>query len=141
KTQRLETIFALKYADIIPLRTCLGLDQGLTGAAASERRVVRVPDVRLDPRYVACQHGVEVRSELVVPLLLQDRLIGVLDLESTKPHSLTSCHEQMLQTLGTYIPVALENVRLFEQVRENERRLQNDLASAREIQRQLVPNG
>jgi len=141
QTQRLETIFALKYADIIPLSTCLGLDQGLTGAAANERRVVRVPDVRLDPRYVACQHGVEVRSELVVPLLLQDRLIGVLDLESTKPHSFTSCHEQMLQTLGTYIAVALENARLFEQVRENERRLQNDLGTAREIQRQLLPNG
>lgn len=141
QTQRLETIFALRYADIVPLSTCLGLDQGLTGAAANERRVVRVPDVRLDPRYVACQHGVEVRSELVVPLLLQDRLIGVLDLESTKPHSFTSCHEQMLQTLGTYVAVALENARLFEQVRENERRLQNDLGTAQEIQRQLLPTG
>ena len=141
RTQLLETIFALKYADIIPLSTCLGLDQGLTGAAANERRIVRVPDVRLDPRYVACQHGVEVRSELVVPLLLQDRLIGVLDLESAKPHSFTSCHEQMLQTLGTYIAVALENARLFEEVRENERRLQNDLGTAREIQQQLLPNG
>jgi phosphoserine phosphatase RsbU/P len=141
QTQRLETIFALKYADTISLSTCLGLDQGLTGAAASERRVVRVPDVHLDPRYIACQHGVEVRSELVVPLLLQDRLIGVLDLESTKPHSFTSCHEQMLQTLGTYIAVALENARLFEQVRENERRLQNDLGTAREIQQQLLPTG
>ena len=141
QTRRLETIFALKYADIIPLSTCLGLDQGLTGAAANERRVVRVPDVRLDPRYIACQHGVEVRSELVVPLLLQDRLIGVLDLESTKPHSFTSFHEQMLQTLGTYIAVALENARLFEQVRENERRLQNDLGTAQEIQRQLLPTG
>lgn len=141
QTQLLETTFALKYADIIPLSACLGLDQGITGAAANERRVVRVPDVRLDPRYVACQHGVEVRSELVVPLLLQDRLIGVLDLESTKPHSFTSCHEQMLQTLGTYIAVALENARLFEQVRENERRLQNDLGTAREIQQQLLPTG
>ncbi len=119
QTQRLETIYALKYADTISLSTCLGLDQGLTGAAASERRVVRVPDVRLDPRYIACQHGVEVRSELVVPLL----------------------HEQMLQTLGTYIAVALENARLFEQVRENERRLQNDLGTAREIQQQLLPTG
>lgn len=141
QTQRLESIFALKYADIIPLSTCLGLDQGLTGAAANERRVVRVPDVRLDPRYVACQHGVEVRSELVVPLLLQDRLIGVLDLESTKPHSFTSCHEQILQTLGTYVAVALENARLFEEVRENERRLQDDLGTAREIQQQLLPTG
>jgi len=140
-SQLLETIFALKYNDTVPLHSCLGLHEGLSGAAARERRVVRVPDVRLDPRYIACQHGVEVRSELVVPLLLQDRLIGVLDLESTKSHSFTSCHEQMLQTLASYIAVALENARLFEQVRENERRLQQDLGTAREIQRQLLPTG
>ena len=140
-TQLLETIFALKFKDTISLRTCLALDQGLSGAAATERRVIRVPDVRLDPRFIACEHDVEVRSELVVPLLLQDRLVGVLDLESTKSHSFTSCHEQMLQMLGSYIAVALENARLFEQVRENERRLQNDLGTAREIQRQLLPSG
>jgi sigma-B regulation protein RsbU (phosphoserine phosphatase) len=137
----LETIFALKYKDALPLHMSLGLHQGLTGAAASERRVVRVGDVRQDSRYITCLHGVEVRSELVVPLLVQDRLIGVLDLESTKAHSFTSCHEQMLQALGSFIAVALENARLYQETRDTQLRLQEDLDTAREIQRGLLPNG
>ena len=140
-SQLLDPVFALKYEDSIPLRTRLGLHQGFTGTAAAERRVVRVADVREDSRFLQCEHGIEVRSELAVPLLLQDRLIGVLDLESTKTNAFTAEHERMLQTLGSYIAVALENARLFEQVRENERLLQHDLDTAREIQLGLLPGG
>jgi sigma-B regulation protein RsbU (phosphoserine phosphatase) len=84
---------------------------------------------------------VEARSELVVPLLLCDRLIGVLDLESSEPHAFTLEHERMLTTLGSYIAIALENARLYEEARESERRLRHDLDTAREIQRQLLPTG
>src|SRR2546427_2319728 len=133
-SQLLEPVFALRYEDTIPLRGRLALHQGLTGAAAAERRIVRVGDVREDPRFIRCEHGVEVRSELAVPLLLQDRLVGILDLESAKTHAFTAEDERMLQTLGSDIAVALENPRLFGQVRENERRLQHDLDTAREIQ-------
>jgi sigma-B regulation protein RsbU (phosphoserine phosphatase) len=47
----------------------------------------------------------------------------------------------MLSTLGSYVAIALENARLYEEARENERRLQSDLDTAREIQRQLLPTG
>jgi phosphoserine phosphatase RsbU/P len=76
-----------------------------------------------------------------VPLLLQDRLIGVLDLESTHANAFTEEHERMLATLGSYIAIALENARLYEEARETERRLQTDLSTAREIQRGLLPTG
>ena len=122
-SQLLEPVFALRYEDTIPLRGRLALHQGLTGAAAAERRIVRVGDVREDPRFIRCEHGVEVRSELAVPLLLQDRLVGILDLESAKTHAFTAEDERMLQTLGSYIAVALENARLFGQVREIQLRL------------------
>jgi sigma-B regulation protein RsbU (phosphoserine phosphatase) len=68
-------------------------------------------------------------------------LIGVLDLESTEANAFTAEHERMLATLGSYIAIALENARLFQEARENESRLQEDLATAREIQRQLLPTG
>src|SRR4029077_4159144 len=85
--------------------------------------------------------GVVVRSELVVPLLIQDRLIGVLDLESAESHSFTAEHERMLATLASYAAVAAENARLYEESRETPRRPQDDLSTAREIQRQLLPTG
>lgn len=140
--QVLESVFSMRYQDAIPSRFEMPLHQGITGTAAAERRTIRVVDVRLDPRYTAgCQADVEVRSELVVPLLLQNRLIGVLDLESTKPHAFSAEHERLLNILGSYIAVALENSRLFEDARENQTRLMNDLETAREIQRQLLPSG
>ncbi len=140
-TQMLESVFAQRYENALPSRFQMPLHQGITGTAAAERRTIRVVDVRLDPRYVSCGEEVEVRSELVVPLLLRDRLVGVLDLESTKPHAFSAEHERLLNILGSYIAVALENSRLFEDARENQTRLLNDLETAREIQRQLLPSG
>jgi phosphoserine phosphatase RsbU/P len=140
-TQLLESVFGMRYGDAIPSRFTLPLHQGITGISAGERRAIRVADTLNDPRYIQCETGVVVRSELVVPLLLQDRLIGVLDLESTDPNAFTAEHERMLATLGSYIAIALENARLYEEARESERRLQTDLATAREIQRGLLPTG
>ena len=141
EAQMLESVFSKRFGSALPSRFQLPLNQGITGVAAAERRTIRVVDVRLDPRYLRCENDVEVRSELVVPLLRQNRLIGVLDLESTEPHAFTAEHERLLNILGSYIAVALENARLFEQSRENQTRLQNDLETAREIQRQLLPSG
>jgi len=140
-TQMLESVFSQRYENALPSRFQMPLHQGITGTAAAERRTIRVVDVRLDPRYVSCGEEVEVRSELVVPLLLRDRLVGVLDLESTMPQAFSAEHERLLNILGSYIAVALENSRLFEDARENQTRMMNDLETAREIQRQLLPSG
>src|SRR6266849_4399381 len=141
KTQLLESVFAMRCNDSIAARLCLPLHHGLTGTAAGERRILRINDVTEDPRYIRCETGVEARSEVVVPLLMQDRLIGVLDLESTEPHAFTLEHERMLSTLSSYVAIALENARLYEEARESERRLRDDLDTAREIQLQLLPTG
>src|SRR5690242_13865383 len=86
KTQHLESAFVMRYGDSIRSRVRVPIHQGLTGAAAATRRAVRVGDTLSDPRFLACdvETGIAVRSELVVPLLMQDRLIGVLDLESAE---------------------------------------------------------
>jgi phosphoserine phosphatase RsbU/P len=140
-SQHLESVFNLRYEDPRPVRLRMALNEGITGAAAAARRTVRVNDVGNDPRHVSCELGLDTGSELVIPLLLQDRLIGVLDLESNEKNAFTEQHERMLATLGSYVAVALENARLYEEARENEFRLQDDLNTAREIQRQLLPHG
>lgn len=140
-TQLLESAFGMRYEDSVPSCSKMPLRLGLSGTAAAERRPIRVDDVLLDSRYIRCETGLDARSELVVPLLLQDRLIGVLDLESVRPRAFTAENERMLATLGSYIAVALENARLYEEARQNQLRLQDDLNTAREIQRQLLPRG
>lgn len=141
RDQMLETVFGMRFDDTIPSKLRLPLGQGITGTAAAERRAIRVGNTQDDPRYIQCENGIVVRSELVVPLLLQDRLIGLLDLESTVPHAFTAESERMLSTLASYIAIALENARLYEEARENERRLHLDLSTAREIQIGLLPTG
>jgi GAF domain-containing protein len=115
------------------------LYKGITGHAADERKPFRVDDVRKDPRYVEFPNSERVRSELVIPLTLQGRLIGVLDLESINLGAFSAEHERMLVILGSYIAIALENSRLYARSRENELRLQSDLDTAHDIQRQLLP--
>ncbi|HYK38667.1 MAG TPA: GAF domain-containing SpoIIE family protein phosphatase [Candidatus Eremiobacteraceae bacterium] len=141
KANMLEGVFAMHYESAIPARLRVRLGEGITGTAAQARKPLTIPDVRLDPRYIHCETIQGVRSELVVPLLLQDRLIGVLDLESAEPNSFTPEHERLLTTLCAFIAIALENSRLYEDARQNEQRLLAELDTAREIQRQLLPRG
>ncbi len=115
------------------------LGYGITGAAAALRQAIRVPNVELDPRYVDCGGDLEVRSELVVPLIFKDRLLGVLDLESAAYDAFSSRHEQLLSTLASSLAISLENARLYEMLRDDEQRLEQDLSTARELQKQLLP--
>ena len=140
-TQLLEGVFAKHYEDTIPARFRVPLGEGITGSSAANRTPIRIPDVRLEPRYIHCETSYGVRSELVVPLLLRDKLIGVLDLESTEPQSFNAEHERMLTALSSFIAISLENSRLYEEARRNEQRLLAELDTAREIQRQLLPRG
>jgi sigma-B regulation protein RsbU (phosphoserine phosphatase) len=138
-SERLECAFAKHYDEDISVKLSVPLFKGITGHAAGNRLPARVEDVRKDHRYIEFPHSDNVRSELVIPLLLRDRLIGVLDLESTSLNAFTAENERMLGILGSYIAVALENSRLYQESRDNEQRMQSDLDTAREIQRQLLP--
>ncbi|MFQ5663020.1 MAG: GAF domain-containing protein [Terriglobia bacterium] len=140
ETHLLEHTFLLRDGERVLQAAGLPLGQGLCGTAAALRQPLRVPNVHLDPRYVRCAHETDVRSELVVPLVFKDRLLGVIELESTNYNAFTEQHEQILSTLASSIAIALENARLYEKVREGEQRLERDLGTAREIQKGLLPD-
>jgi sigma-B regulation protein RsbU (phosphoserine phosphatase) len=140
KTQLLEHSFSLCHGEHVPLEGGFPLGTGISGTCAALRRPIRVHDVRRDPNYVRQRHPeVEIRAEMAVPLVFKDRLIGVIDLESIEPGAFTIQHEQMLTALASHIATALDNARLFERVRRDERRLERELDTAREIQKGLLP--
>ncbi len=68
------------YQGLPTSETGLTLDQGICGAAASNRETIIVADVRNDERYIAC--SLTVQSEIVAPIVAGDALVGVLDLDS-----------------------------------------------------------
>jgi sigma-B regulation protein RsbU (phosphoserine phosphatase) len=107
------------------------------GASVREWRVINVPDVRRDPRYL--EMNPETRSEMIVPLFYKGRVIGVLDLEHTRPGFFNDEHERMLTTLAAQVAIAIENARLYQAVKRQERQLERDIAMAREVQLRLLP--
>ena len=113
------------------------IGKGLTGAAAESRQVVLVGDVLQDPRYIASD--TEIRSEVAVPLVLQDRVIGVMDLESERPSFFTDDHVRALALLAPQIATSVENARLYGEIAQRERRMDQDLHAAYKLQSVLVP--
>ena len=118
-------------------RFTVSAHEGIVGAAATLKRPVVVPDVQVDPRYIMLNP--ETRSELAVPMVYKDRVVGVLDLESPQWNYFTPDHVQVLSILAAHLAVSIENARLYEQVRLDETRMERDLNAARRIQGALLP--
>jgi sigma-B regulation protein RsbU (phosphoserine phosphatase) len=118
-------------------KTRLEVGRGLCGAAAESKQPVLVGDVREDPRYVPLIP--ETRSELVIPLVHKDRLIGVFDLESSVLNRFNEEHVKVLTPLASQVAVAIENARLVDELRRNEVRLARELRIAESVQRGLFP--
>jgi phosphoserine phosphatase RsbU/P len=137
KGETLVTRYAWRFGYAhAPLRR-IPVTTGLVGAAVREWRPINVPDVQKDPRYLPMNP--ETCSELIVPLFYKGRIIGVLDLEHTRPHFFTEEHERVLTTLASQVAIAIENARLYQAVRRQERQLERDIAMAREVQLRLLP--
>jgi len=113
------------------------LGKGITGAAAESREPVRVDDTLADPRYIASHP--DIRSEVAVPLIVKDRVVGVMDLESDRVAYFTEEHVRTLSLLAPQIAASMENARLYEEVARRQRRMEEDLKAARELQTWLLP--
>ena len=135
-TGELEMKLAVKYGDaVIVPRITLG--HGLVGYAALHKQPVLVPDVSVDQRYIKLVP--DVRSELVVPILSQDRCLGVFDLQSPDLDAFERRYVGMLTLLASQVAVAIENARLYRKVRANEARLKKEVRLAQRVQIGLLP--
>ncbi len=136
--EKLQHRFSLRFQENIQIKHDVPVGDGLVGYAARHRQAVLVPDVSKDPRYIALNP--ETRSELAVPLIYKDKVIGVLDLEHTKRGFFTDDHNRTVTTLAAQVAIAIENARLYEEIARQEKRLERDLALARELQFRLLPH-
>jgi phosphoserine phosphatase RsbU/P len=127
----------VKFGQTVQEKYSVQAHEGIVGAAGSLRRAVVVPDVRVDPRYIMLNP--ETRSELAVPMIYQNRMVGVLDLESPQVNYFTPEHVQVLSILAAHLAVSIENANLYEQVARDETRMERDLNAARRIQGALLP--
>jgi phosphoserine phosphatase RsbU/P len=107
--------FALGYPPGLAENLKILIGQGITGTAAKTGHPVRVSDVTQDPRYINAIDS--VRSELAVPLMFRGKCVGVLDIQSRHLDYFTKDQQNILSVLANRLAVAIENARLFQEVR------------------------
>jgi sigma-B regulation protein RsbU (phosphoserine phosphatase) len=128
--------FSIRYDQRVNIDN-IPLGKGITGAAATSGEIVRVHDTGSDPRYIASHP--DILSEIAVPLTLQHRVIGVMDLESERIGYFTDDHARTLSLLTPSVAIAIENARLYQEIGERERLMEEDLKAAFELQTVLLP--
>src|SRR5690349_23718547 len=111
KTQELYFRFSLGYSPETAERVRVKVGEGVTGTAAQRREAVLVGDVSADPRYISAISN--VRSELAVPLIVKNRVIGVIDIESPQTNHFTEEHKRLLTLIASRMAIGIENARLY----------------------------
>jgi diguanylate cyclase (GGDEF)-like protein len=100
----------------------LGCHEGITGAAVLKKQPVYAADVRHDPRYI-CAAGT-TRSELAIPLMARDEVVGVLDCQSEHLDHFDHETIELLTLFSTQASIALQNARLYSLERQRARQLE-----------------
>jgi diguanylate cyclase (GGDEF)-like protein len=85
--------------------------KGITGTAAKARRPIYSPDVTADPRYIA--RVPTTRSELAIPLMVRDEVVGVLDCQSNVPAFFDNETVDLLTLFATQASIGLQNAKLY----------------------------
>jgi sigma-B regulation protein RsbU (phosphoserine phosphatase) len=129
-----EAVRGYDIDDLKELRLKTG--EGIIGHVALSGEPVISPDVRHDPRYVNARK--ETLSEMVAPIITNDEVIGVFDLESDKLNAYDQDDLQVLLLLASQVAIIIEKVMLHQQLIEK-KRLEGQLEVARQVQLELLP--
>jgi len=121
KTQELRVRFQVGHPPEVAERICIKVGQGVTGQAVQRREAVLVNDVTAEQNFINSAPG--VRSELAVPLIAKNKVIGVLDVEAAQPGAFTEEHKHLLTLFASRIAAGIENARLYTRVSRQARQL------------------
>jgi len=111
KTQEMRFRFQIGYPPEFAERTRVKVGEGVTGLAAQLREPVLIDDVREDSRYIEAIPN--VCSELAIPLITKNRVIGVIDIEAREPRYFTEEHQRLLTLVASRMAAGIENAQLY----------------------------
>src|SRR5438445_13242152 len=111
RAQELRFRFQIGHLPEVAERIRVKVGEGVTGRAVQERRAILVDDVSKETDYIEAVP--RVRSELAVPLINKNRVIGVMELEAKERAYFKEEHARMLSLISSRIAVSIENARLY----------------------------
>lgn len=115
----------------------LRMGEGFLGTVAQTGQPIICPDVSKDPRYFKARE--KTKSEMLAPIISNERVIGVFDLESDHLNAYNQDDLELLQLLSSQVAIIIEKVRLHEQMVEK-KRIEAQLEVARQVQLELLPD-
>lgn len=115
----------------------LRMGEGFLGTVAQSGKPIISPDVSLDSRYFKARQ--RTRSEMIAPVISNDRVIGVFDLESDRLAEYSEEDLAVLSLLASHVAIIIDKVRLHEQMVEK-KRIEAQLEIARQVQLELLPD-
>ena len=136
ETMDIARLTAIGYDPEMEPRLELKFGEGIVGWVAKNVEPVIVPNVSKDTRYLNARH--ETRSEIVVPLTVGDRILGVLNLENDRLDAFTGDDLYLLKAFGSQAAISIERARLHKEILEK-RRFEYELNLARRIQVTFLP--
>ena len=119
KTQELRFRFQVGYPAEFAERSRIKVGEGVTGQAAQSRQPVLISDVREDARYIEAVPN--VCSELAIPLITKNRVIGVIDIEAREPGYFTEEHLRLLTLVASRMAAGIENAQLYTRTKKQAR--------------------
>ncbi len=132
----IDSIYARGYDSEVDPHLQLKVGQGLIGHVARDGQPVIVPDVSKDDRYFNSRP--ETNSEIVVPMRLDDRIIGVLNLESNHLGAFGQHDLLLIEAFASQAAVSVERARNHTRLIQS-KKIEEQLNIAREIQRSFLP--
>jgi sigma-B regulation protein RsbU (phosphoserine phosphatase) len=136
-TQEIASLATMGYERGMEEKVHLKFGTGIVGWVAKNREPAIVEDVSQDSRYINARS--ETSSEIVVPLFADDKIIGVINLESDEVGAFTPDDLALIKAFGSQVAVSLERAKLHAQILER-RKLVDELEVARQIQRSFLPD-
>src|SRR5437763_2681945 len=131
RRQDLRIRYAVGHREEVVQNLCIALGEGVTGTAAARREPVLVGDVRTDSRYLNTVDA--VRTELAVPMTARGKLVGVIDLQSTRVNAYTEYDRALMRLIAARVAIAIDNARLYRRVDRQNRTLKTLANISREF--------
>src|SRR5215472_7808686 len=107
RRQDLRIRYAVGHREEVIRNLSIRLGEGITGAAAAQREPILVSDVHADRRYLNALDA--VRSELAVPMLARNLLVGIIDVQSTRESAYSEYDRALLRLIASRVASSIDN--------------------------------